>query len=121
MLAGSPNYDGDGRPTPDGREVKLNTSFIGKRCPERYEYEYDFGDSWIHDIKLIGIHSMKEAFKRRLLDGNRACPPAGVGGYERCVHFLTTGTDIWNEPGVIEPWIGDWRPETFELDTAGSR
>lgn len=126
VLAGSPNYDGDdwGRPTPDGRQVKLNTYFMGKRCLEWCEYEYDFGDSWVHDIKLIGIHSMKETFKRRLLDWRRACPPedaGGVGGYERCVHFLTTGTDIWDEPEVIGPWIGDWRPEAFDLDAARAR
>lgn len=126
VLAGTAGLDNDDweRRTPDGRKVKLNSYFVGKWALEWCEYEYDFGDSWVHEVKLIGVHSIKETFKRRLLDGARACPPedaGGSGGYDRCVHFATIGTDIWDEPDVIGPWLGDWQPEAFDLDTARAR
>ncbi|MEZ4322522.1 MAG: plasmid pRiA4b ORF-3 family protein [Myxococcota bacterium] len=122
VLAGSPNDDGDdwGRPTPDGRTVKLDTYFVGRWALEWCEYEYDFGDSWVHDIKLIGVHSIKESFKRRLLDGARACPPEDCGsvpGYEELVRFVQTGE--YHDPDVdIAAWLGDWDPERFDLDAA---
>lgn len=126
VLAGCPSQDGDdgGRPPPDGRAVKLNTYFTGESRLEWCEYEYDFGDSWIHDVKLVGVHSLPEAFKRRLLDGARACPredSGGVGGYDRCVHFVSTGEDVWDEPEVIGLWIGDWDPEAFDCELARAR
>ncbi len=126
VLAGTPIGDGDdwGRPTPDGRQVKLNTYFTGKRVLEWCEYEYDFGDAWLHDVKLVGLHTIKESFRRRLVGGARACPPedaGGVGGYERCVHFLATGVDIWGEEDLIGEWIGDWGPEVFDLDATRQR
>jgi hypothetical protein len=126
VLAGSPLNGGHdyGRPTPDGRKVKLNSYFVGTWAREWCEYEYDFGDSWVHEVKLIGIHSDKATFKRRLLGGARACPPEDAGGppgYERCVQFVTTGEDVWDDAGVLGEWLGDWKPGLFDLDAACAR
>lgn len=50
-------------------------------------YEYDFGDGWMHEILLEGIHPKEKGAKYpRCIDGKRAGPPedvGGPGGYER--------------------------------------
>lgn len=55
----------------------------------------------------------------QLVAGERACPPedcGGVFGYERLVDFLATGTDPDGEDAeVLAEWIGDWRPDDFDL------
>lgn len=119
-IAGLPGGEDYGRPTPDAKGVKLNSYFSGKRVVEWCEYNYDFGDDWTHDVKLVAVRSDKEAFKRRLLNGERAGPPEDCGGppgYERMVVFLETGEDVYDdEPGTLAAWLGDWRPDAFELE-----
>ncbi len=88
-------------------------------------YEYDSGDSWIHDITLIETVELDEEFQRRLLDGARDFPKedcGGVAGYERCMMVLQTGEDPWEEdPKELLAWIGDWRPDSFDLERLKSR
>ncbi len=118
-LLGGEEYD---RPTPDAKAVKLNTYFTGKRVVEWCEYLYDFGDDWTHDVKLIAVHSEKESFKRRLLDGGRAAPPedcGGTPGYERMVLFVHTGEDTYDDdPEGLATWLRGWRPDAFDLARA---
>jgi hypothetical protein len=118
-IAGLPGGEEYDRPTPDARQVKLNSYFTGKRVVEWCEYLYDFGDDWAHDVKLIAVRSEKESFKRRLLDGERAAPPedcGGTPGCERMVHFVETGEDIYEEdPDELAIWLGGWRPDGFDL------
>jgi hypothetical protein len=110
------------RPPPDGRTVKLNTYFTGTRTVERCAYFYDFGDSWTHDVKLIAVRTEAKAFKRILIDGDRAGPPedcGGTGGYERAVHFVETGKDAWgDDPRDLAIWLDGWRPDAFDLAKA---
>ncbi|MCA9558225.1 MAG: plasmid pRiA4b ORF-3 family protein, partial [Myxococcales bacterium] len=122
VLAGIPHVADFEPSAPDARKVKLNTYFGGQHATKRCEYVYDFGDDWVHRVKLIGVHSDKAAFKRRLLDGARACPRedcGGVSGYERMVHFVETGEDpVDDDPDGLAEWLGDWRPEVFDLQAA---
>ncbi|MDR0946564.1 MAG: plasmid pRiA4b ORF-3 family protein [Ruminococcus sp.] len=56
---------------------KLN-EFISKF--DRMNYVYDFGDDWIHEIKLIReIENYNEA-SPRLLEAASQTPPEDVGG-----------------------------------------
>jgi len=122
LIAGLPGGEEYDRPTPDARQVKLNSYFTGKRVVEWCEYEYDFGDDWTHDVRLIAVRSDKESFKRRLFDGERAAPPedcGGTPGYERMVHFVETGEDLHEEePDGLEIWLDGWRPDGFDLAKA---
>jgi len=56
------------------------------------EYEYDFGDSWYHEILFEGILLKTKGEKYpKCLDGERACPPedcGGVDGYYRLIKIL---------------------------------
>lgn len=115
-IAGLPGGEEYDRSTPDAKTVKLNSYFTGKRVVEWCEYLYCFGDDWTHDVKLIAVHSDKESFKQRLLEGERAAPPedcGGTPGYERMVHFLETVEDTYDDdPEGLE---------TCELATAKAR
>ncbi|MBN8613663.1 MAG: plasmid pRiA4b ORF-3 family protein [Deltaproteobacteria bacterium] len=121
-IAGIVDDEELGRPTPDAKLVKLGDYFTGARVAERCEYVYDFGDDWTHDVKLVGVHSDKATFKRRLLAGERAAPPedsGGLPGYERIVRFVETGRDAYgDDPAELRTWLGPWQPEAFDLRKA---
>jgi len=55
-----------------------------------FAYEYDFGDSWQHQIKVEKI--LEPTMELPVcLSGSRACPPedcGGVPGYLRAIHLL---------------------------------
>src|SRR5512145_305250 len=45
------------------------------------EYEYDFGDSWEHDVRLEAVLPRIKGQKYpRCVSGERACPPEDCGG-----------------------------------------
>src|SRR4030067_2149069 len=65
------------------RKEKLSQWF--KKSKDTLWYEYDFGDSWMHEVRLKKIFPPHKTFRAPLLlDGERACPPddcGGIGGY----------------------------------------
>lgn len=56
------------------------------------KYVYDFGDDWVHDIRLEKILPReKDCSCHRCLAGERACPPedcGGVWGYEHLLEVI---------------------------------
>ena len=109
-----------GVPAPNAAKVKISEFFLGKSKPPRCIYIYDMGDNWEHEVKLRREFSDPERFRRRLIAGERACPPedcGGVGGYESMVEFLQTGESSWGEdPDEMREWFGDYDPEGFDLE-----
>lgn len=103
-------------PTPDAEEVKLASHFAKARS---CSYEYDFGDGWMHAVKLRERVSSPDRFHRRLIAGRRACPPedcGGVPGYYRFVSVVETGVDPWDEDvAELKEWLGEWDPSEFDL------
>jgi hypothetical protein len=122
LVTGEENGD---RYVPDARRVKLTDYFTGSWVTEWCEFVYDFGDTWIHDVKLIRLVSDKASFKRRLLGGERACPPedsGGFPGYARMVEFLRTGADPYGDDAEeLAAWLGDWDPDVFDLAAVKAR
>ena len=111
-------YDSD--EIPDAWDVKLTRHF--RRVSMTCRYTYDFGDNWIHAVKLRRRVTTEERFKRRLVDGSRAAPPEDCGGaygYWRLVERLETGNDPWGlKPDEQPGWIDSWRPDQFDLAAA---
>ena len=86
---------------------------------QKIHYEYDFGDSWQHEILLEKIFQPES--KQRLpfcLTGKRACPPEDCGG----IYGYYGWIDIFNNPTAADhseavAWLGeDFNPEAFSVE-----
>ena len=85
----------------------------------KFIYEYDFGDSWLHDVVVEKVLPPDPAFKHpACLAGANACPPddcGGMGGYYNMLEAL--GNPKHPEHADLEEWIGgEWDAERFDLD-----
>ncbi len=101
----------------DEREVTLKKYF--KAEGDKCRYEYDFGDSWEHDLLLEKILPIEPGvFYPRCLKGKRACPPedcGGIWGYEELLEALADPENPERE-NYLE-WLGDeFDPEEFDLE-----
>lgn len=116
ILASSPYRESfEATPLLDAEAVKLTRALgsKGRRC----EYEYDFGDCWVHDIEVEDLVDVP-AKSPWLLDGEGSAPPedcGGIPGYQRLLELRRTGKDPWGEdPVEVLEWVGDWSPDSFD-------
>jgi len=82
----------------------------------RFEYEYDFGDGWRHEVLFEGRLPAEPGKRYPLcLEGERACPPEDVGGVWGYVDFLAAIADPENDQHEeMREWIGrKFDPEAF--------
>jgi hypothetical protein len=81
------------------------------------EYEYDFGDFWIHDVLLEGI-LLREKGRTypRCIGGARACPPEDCGGVPGYYDLLEIISDPKHEEHKqMLTWLGgSYDPGAFE-------
>lgn len=86
---------------------------------QKFTYEYDFGDSWEHELLLEKILEPEpDVSYPRCLKGKRACPPEDCGGIWGYEELLETIKEPQN-PGYEEmmEWLGeDFDPEHFDLE-----
>lgn len=121
------NFYGPPDPDDDWREIKtLNEKqfklcdlegYIRKRCM----YEYDFGDSWQHKIKIEKVVPAGENPPHHpvLVAGKRACPPEDIGGIPGYEDFLEALSDPQHEEREeMLQWYGSdhFDPEYFEME-----
>ncbi|MGA7965646.1 MAG: plasmid pRiA4b ORF-3 family protein [Gammaproteobacteria bacterium] len=84
----------------------------------RLAYEYDFGDGWMHELKIEKTLAAEPGKHYPLcLAGERACPPedcGGLPGYERLLAVLADPQHTEHEDML--DWIGDeaFDPEAFD-------
>ena len=76
-------------------EEKLSISQVAKTGRTgRIIYEYDFGDSWQHEIVLEKVLEPEPNVSYpRCIEGARACPPEDVGGVWGYAEFLEAISD----------------------------
>lgn len=111
-----PDYD-DFFEMKDEKKVRLNQ--IAPREKSKFTYEYDFGDSWEHELlveKVLPPES--DVHYPCCIKGKRACPPEDVGGvwgYDSFLEAIQNPADPEHED-MLE-WIGgEFDPEAFDLD-----
>lgn len=80
-------------------------------------YQYDFGDSWLHEVRFEKVAPMVARRKYpRCLAGERQCPPEDCGGPARYAEFLKAISDPKHpEHDSFVEWIGGpFDPEAFD-------
>lgn len=85
----------------------------------KFTYEYDFGDSWYHDILVEKITPPEKGVSYPVcIKGKGACPPEDVGGIWGYYAFLEAIKDPSNpEHGDMLEWAGgSFDPEEFDLE-----
>jgi hypothetical protein len=83
----------------------------------RFLYEYDFGDSWDHEILFEGCPKADAGRQYPVcLEGERACPPEDVGGMWGYTEFLEAiGNEKHKRHEELLEWIGgSFDPEEFD-------
>lgn len=86
---------------------------------QKLRYEYDFGDSWEHDLLLEKILPPEPGVRYpRCIKGKRACPPEDCGGIWGYMMLLEALADE-NHPEREDylDWLGEEiDPEEFDLE-----
>lgn len=67
------------------------------RGGSRFRFEYDFGDSWSHDVVVEQITAKHDGREPLCFDGEGACPPEDVGGTIGYEEFLAAISDPAHE------------------------
>jgi hypothetical protein len=107
--------------TIDEARVKLRQVIF--REGQRLSYEYDFGDSWDHTLRVEKILSHEGIRYPRCLKGKRACPPEDVGGVWGYQDFLEAiRNPDHEEHDEYLTWVGgEFDPEAFNLQKVNDR
>ena len=89
-----------------------------------FEYIYDFGDGWMHELTVEKSVEKQAGVRYPLcIEGARACPPEDVGGMGGYAYFLKVIRDRRHpEHKRFLEWIGgQFDPEAFDLDAVNSK
>jgi hypothetical protein len=90
----------------------------------RFRYEYDFGDSWEHEVLFEGCVEAEPGRKYPVcVAGKRACPPEDIGGVWGYADFLEA---IGNKKHpqhdeMLESFGDDFDPDEFDPAAATKR
>jgi len=96
-------------------ESKLTLEKIFAGGNRSFQYEYDLGDDWIHEITLKRQIEGEKA-KLGCIAGARACPPEDCGGVPGYYNLLEAISDPKNEEhdSLLE-WAGEgYDSEAFD-------
>ncbi len=107
----------------DSLHTRISTIVPEDAKPFRFEYEYDFGDDWQHEILFEGCLRAERGARYPLcLEGARACPPEDVGGIPGYEEYLAGMADPEHEEHEsFRRWRGRFDPEKFDADKATKR
>jgi len=114
---GEPDPEDDWYVVKNARRYKVGQ--LLRDTIERFQYTYDLGDNWEHDIVVEQVLTPAPGARYpQILDGARACPPedcGGAGGYADLLQAIRDPDDPSHEE-LLE-WAGeDFDPETFDLE-----
>ncbi|QDU59422.1 Plasmid pRiA4b ORF-3-like protein [Planctomycetes bacterium Pan216] len=102
----------------DSTRTKLSGLLPRNGKPVSFLYEYDFGDSWEHEVILEGWLPLDNNVRYpRCLEGARACPPEDVGGiwgYDEYLEILADPSHERHQWMLM--WGGPFDPEAFDVE-----
>jgi hypothetical protein len=99
-------------------DEKSITVVAALRDQRRFLYEYDFGDSWDHQVVVEAMTKARLGLKFAVcVDGQNACPPedcGGAGGYSMMLEALADPSH--EEHDEFLTWVGgSFDPTAFGL------
>lgn len=114
---------GIGRMAYDTNKVTLGEVLTNPK--EKMKFEYDFGDSWMHEVtlKAIGEYSDDNVPGFYIVKGKGMCPPedcGGVWGYEELLALLAKKRRSKDEREQLN-WYGidnDYDADIFDIEDA---
>jgi len=83
-------------------------------------YEYDFGDSWIHEVRFEGYDAREPGVEYpRCVGGERRCPPEDCGGVHGYLDFLDAiSNPSHTEHTAMREWAGsEFDPDDFDASS----
>ena len=115
------NYDD----FPEGEIDEKTVSVLqALRDERRFIFEYDFGDSWEHEVVVEELTRPPIGLKFAVcIDGANACPPDDVGGTGGYGEFLEAIVNpAHDEHANYLEWIGgSFDPTAFDLAEVNAR
>lgn len=101
------------------RETELGDVFPKTRTARYY---YDYGDDWIHDVKLVRTYRGTRINDPQLWNGAGDAPPEDVGGIPGYERFMTVIADPdTDEFADMAAWAREQRWDRFALDKQRER
>jgi len=110
----------DETPPVNSRRTKVSKIVPKDGSRFAFNYEYDFGDSWEHEILFEGFLPAEKGTRYPLcVEGERACPPEDVGGvwgYQEYVEAMADPDHKRHEE--LMEWSGPYDAEQFDAQAA---
>lgn len=105
----------------DGLEAgKYRLGDLIKQKGRTFDYRYDFGDSWLHEIVIENNRYANPTLQSEIecMDGARACPPEDIGGVLGYTEFCEALNDPNHEEHEdLKEWYGEtYDSEAFDKD-----
>jgi Plasmid pRiA4b ORF-3-like protein len=102
-------------------EKKVRLSDLNLAVKQKFEYEYDFGDSWQHELKVEKILSVESGMKYpTCLAGERVCPPEDCGsfpGYQQLFELSKLPKEELDEHDLDRlEWLANWYGDDFDFE-----
>jgi hypothetical protein len=101
----------------DYKGLKISDLLVNEN--DKIDYEYDFGDSWHHDVILEKILLVSDKSQYLIcLDGKLSCPPEDCGGIWGYADLL----QVFNNPkhkdyADLLDWLdGEFDPDHFDKE-----
>lgn len=104
-------------------EKKFRLEQLIERVPKKFEYLYDFGDGWRHELNIENELTDETSKPPLCLEGLNACPPEDCGGPLGYANLLTAlGDSTHTDDEVLSEWVGsDFNPTLFDLKEVNRR
>lgn len=115
--------DGDDE-VEDSGEFSLQD--VLKKVGDKLQYDYDFGDSWSHEVileKILQSGKYDDGSWAKCLHGKRAGPPEDCGGIHGFTELIAAAEDpLHPQRKELLDWVGcDYNPDAFDARTVNLR
>ena len=123
-LYGQPNAEMAGLATETLDERRYTVADLVPAARKKFMYEYDFGDSWEHEVVVEKVLPPDRGIKHAAcLAGSNSCPPEDCGGLGGYYHLLEAVANPKHpDHADLKEWLdGDFDPAFFDLDETNAR